>query len=314
MDLAAGNDLQVGYQTAAGGRLTIRYGNSGAVTPAASTISAATWYRLDLRVVASTNPRTADWEIDGAGQTSISRGGAGTTINTLRFGSTLSADVYTENFDDVMISATSGDYPIGSGTVEALRPDGMGTSATPGSFREEDGSAIDANTYTRLADDPMTGTAQYVRQQTIGTTAYLELTMADTSSACVVGVSGILAYHAQSNPADNGKASFFDGGTERVVFSGDMSQTAIRYASTIIAPAAASWTPGAVNGLRARVGYSSDVTGNPYWDGLLLEVATGVSVPGTVTVTSSAGNSTVTTTYTDVGSASPTLLSWSTTR
>jgi hypothetical protein len=31
-------------------------------------------------------------------------------------------------------------------------------------------------------------------------------------------------------------------------------------------------------------------------------------------VTSTAGNSTVTTTYTDVGSASPTLLTWATTR
>jgi hypothetical protein len=66
--------------------------------------------------------------------------------------------------------------------------------------------------------------------------------------------------------------------------------------------------------LEARIGYSSDVTPNPYWDALLLEVATGIYVPGTVTVTSSAGGSTVTATYTDVGSGSPTLLTWSTTR
>jgi len=64
----------------------------------------------------------------------------------------------------------------------------------------------------------------------------------------------------------------------------------------------------------ARIGYSSDVTPNPYWDALLLEVATGVTVPGTVTVTSTGGNSTVTTTYTDVGAAAPNLLTWSTDR
>jgi hypothetical protein len=69
-----------------------------------------------------------------------------------------------------------------------------------------------------------------------------------------------------------------------------------------------------VNALRARVGYSADVTPNPYWDSVLLEVATGTGVPGIVTVTSTAGSSTVTTSYRDVGSASPTLMSWSTTQ
>jgi hypothetical protein len=190
----------------------------------------------------------------------------------------------------------------------------MGTNVTPGSFSEDDGTAIDANTYNRLDDDPMTSLTQYVRQTVIGTGAYVELTMADTAAACVVGVSGVVAYHAQTTAADDGKTSFFDGATERIVLDGDMSQTSIQYASAIITPAAAAWTPGAVNGLRARIGYSSDVTGNPYWDSLLLEVATGITVPGTVTVTSTAGNSTVTTTYTDVGNNSPTLLSWSTTK
>jgi hypothetical protein len=312
LDAATGNDLRIGYQSA-GARLTIRFGNT-AVTTSSSSVAAATWYQLDLRMVANTNPRTADWQLNGVAQTSISWVGGASTINSLRFGSTVSADPYTANYDDVLMTATSGDYPLGAGTVVALRPNGMGTSATPGSFRNNDGSAIDANTYTRVDDSPMTNITEYILQQTIGTTAYVELTMADTAAACVVGVSGVLAYHAQTAAADNGKASFFDGGTERVVYSGDMSQTAIQYASAIIAPAAAAWTPGAVNGLRARVGYSNDVTGNPYWDSLLLEVATGITVPGTVTVTSTAGNSTVTTTYTDVGNASPTLLSWSTTQ
>jgi hypothetical protein len=68
------------------------------------------------------------------------------------------------------------------------------------------------------------------------------------------------------------------------------------------------------NGLRARIGYSTDVTPNPYWDGLLLEVATGVSMPGTVTVTATAGGSTVTVTYEDAGAAPPALQSWSASR
>ncbi len=305
VDAASGNDLRIGYESSTH-QLTIRYANT-AITPATSTVTAGTWYRLDLRVVTGTNPRTADWQIDGVPQTSISSSGSAATINTVRFGSTTSVDAFTANYDDYVLSTTSGDYPIGPGTVVGLRPNGMGTSSNAASFREDDGSAIDANTYNRLDDASMSDTSQYVRQQTTGTGDYLELTMADTTAACVNGVSGILAYRSATTSANDGKTSFFDGSTERVVLDGDMSQTTIRYASAIIDPAAAAWTPNAVNGLKARIGYSSDANPNPYWDALLLEVATGVTVPGTVTVTSSGGNSTVTTSYTDVGSASPNL-------
>ncbi len=312
LDAAAGSDLRLGYQ-ASSQQLTLRFA-SAAVTVGSTTVSAGTWYRIELRLVASTNPRTADWRIDGVAQTAISATETASTVSTLRLGSTVVADTFTANYDDVLISVTSGNYPIGAGTVVGLRPDGMGTNSTPGSFRNDDATAIDANTYLRLDDSPMTGLTDYVRQQTIGATAYIEVTFGDTSTSCVVGVSGLLAYHAAGTAADNGKTSIFDGSTERVVFSGDMSETALQYVSVIVAPASAPWTPTAVNGLKGRIGYSSDVTPNPYWDGLLLEVATGVSVPGTVTVTSTAGDSTITTTYTDVGASSPTLLTWSTTR
>ena len=211
-----------------------------------------------------------------------------------------------------MISTTSGDYPIGPGTVVALRPDGMGTSVNTGSFREDDGSVIDANTYNRLDNSPISDTTQYVRQQTIGTGDYVEFTLDNTSTSCVTGVSAILAFRSATTAANDGKTSIFSGSTERIILDGDMSQTTQQYVSSILNPATAPWTPSAVNGLRLRIGYSSDVTPNPYWDSVLLEVATGIYVPGTVTVTSTGGNSTVTTTYTDVGSAAPTLLTWST--
>ena len=313
LDAAAGNDLILGY-VAATQRLTMRFGAT-AVVPAASAASAGTWYRIDVRLAANTNPRTGAWQIDGVAQTGLTNvAGAATTIATVRLGSTVVADNFTANYDDVLISATSGDYPIGPGTVVGLRPDGMGTHNTPGSFRNDDATAIDANTYLRLDDSPMTILTDYVRQQTIGATNYIELTFANTGASCVVGVAGVLAYHAAGTPADNGKASIFDGSTERILLSGDMSVTPLTYRVAIVAPAASAWTQGAVNGLRGRIGYSADVTPNPYWDGLLLEVATGVAIAGTVTVTSTAGNSTVTATYTDAGPLMPTDLSWSTNR
>jgi hypothetical protein len=150
----------------------------------------------------------------------------------------------------------------------------MGTNVNPASFSHEDATAIDANSYTRLADNPLSSVTQYVRQQVIGAGDYLELTMADTAATCIVGVSGIVAYHSAGTPVNDGKASIFDGATERVIVSGDLSLVPLQYASAIVAPAAGTWTTGAVNGLQARVGYSADVT-QPVLGSVLLEVATG---------------------------------------
>ena len=52
-----------------------------------------------------------------------------------------------------------------------------------------------------------------------------------------------------------------------------MSQTALQYKSAVVKPAGLSWTQAAVNGLLARVGYSTDSTPNPYWDAIVLEAA-----------------------------------------
>ena len=308
LDAVAGNDLRLGYQ-ASSQRLTVRFG-AGAVTPATVSVAAATWYRLDLRLTANTNPRTADWQIDGVAQPAISSAGTASTVNRLILGSTVGADAYTVNFDDVVTSATSADYPIGAGSVLPLRPDGVGTHDTPGSFRHQDGSAIDATTHQRLDDDPLTSSTDYVRQEVAGATNYIELTFGDTGAGCVVGVAGIVAYHAASSTANVGKTSVFDGATERIIFSGDMSEVALFYRSAIVARPA-GWTTAAVNALRGRIGYASDVSPNPYWDALLLEVATGSSTPGTVTITATAGDSTVVATYLDAGAAPPTLLTWS---
>jgi hypothetical protein len=311
-DLAAGNDLRLGYQVSPS-RFTLRFGN-GAMTAGSTAISAGIWYRIDLRLIANTNPRTAAWQIDGVDQTAISANGAASTVNTIRLGSTVAADSFTVNYDDVMISATAGDYPLGSGTVVGLRPAAMGTSAGTGSFRNNDGSTISATTWQGLDDDPMSSTADYVRQQTIGTGDYVELTFDQTTATCVTGVSALLAYHSAGTAANDGRTSIVDGSTERIVLDGDMSVTSLRYVDLIVSPAASAWTVSAANALRARIGHSSDVTPNPYWDALLLEVATGIYVPGTVTVTASAGGSTVTATYTDVGNAAPNLLTWTTSR
>jgi hypothetical protein len=311
IDTVSGSDLQVGYQ-AATQRLTLALG--GPPVPATATISAATWVRLDLRLRAGTDPRSASWEVDGASQPPVSSAELVSTVTGLRLGSTVAADAFTVNVDDVIVSATPADFPIGAGAVLPLRPDGMGTSATPGSFHREDGSAIGANSYQALTDNPMTSLTDYIRQDAVGGSSYVELTLSDTTASCIVGVSGLLAYHAAGPGTNNGTTTIVDGATERILYSGDMSERVLFYRTAIITPATA-WTTASVNNLRARIGYSTDVSPfNPYWDALLLQVATGQSRPGSVTVSATAGASTVTATYPDVGAGTPVLDAWSTSR
>jgi hypothetical protein len=157
--------------------------------------------------------------------------------------------------------------------IVRLVPDSMGTSVGAANFRNNDGTAIDANSWQRLDEVPMTSTADYVRQQANSGSSYVEFGLQAATETCIRDVSAVLAYHAASTSADNGKTSLFDGAAETVVFGGDMSQTGLQYKSAVVTPAFATWNQAAVNGLVARVGYSTDSVPNPYWDAMVLEVA-----------------------------------------
>ena len=71
---------------------------------------------------------------------------------------------------------------------------------------------------------------------------------------------------------NNGKTSVFDGSNETVVYSGSMNTTSLSYKAAVIGPTGGSWTRSELNGLAARVGYSSDTSPMPYWNALMVEV------------------------------------------
>jgi hypothetical protein len=266
----SGTDLVFGYDQSSQ-KFSLTLGASTATS--ASTVSAGTWYLIDLLYDLRANPHLGDWRVDGVAQPQVTRAAAASTASGLGLGATTNASVYTANFDDVLVANQARAYPIGDGKVVRLSPDGIGTHNTPGDFRDDDNSAVDVTSWQRIDDVPMTATTDYVLQQNSSGTSYLEFTFGNTSETCIREISAVLAYRSATNTANTGKTSVFDGATESVVFSGDMSDTAIQYKNTLLTPAAGAWTQAAVNGLVARVGFASDANPDPYWDSLLLELA-----------------------------------------
>ena len=136
-----------------------------------------------------------------------------------------------------------------------------------------DGTDIGATTaYDKLNSIPPT-TTNYVRQATVGTTRYAEVNFADISvtRSGIIGAIGILAYTSATTTANQGaciisKDSFstqtdiWGNPTTRADYS-DGSTSNLFYKSALIAGVTNDTT---VNALQARIGYSNDVSPNPY--------------------------------------------------
>jgi hypothetical protein len=126
-----------------------------------------------------------------------------------------------------------------------------------------------------------------------------------------------MAAHPNGTSANNTKTSVFDGATESVLYSGDISinNVALAFATRPITPGGA-WTQARVNGLKMRFGYGSDLNPIVNWDSMLVEVAwtTVAGGPATVTIVGTGGGSTTTTTYPDAGAGIPTLSTWTVTK
>jgi Tfp pilus assembly protein PilX len=291
------------------------------------TIATGTWYSFDFRMqVIGTDTRMAEWYLDGVAQPTVSvvdspgSGGAGPRINFGQVG--VIGSVYTAYYDDVIISSTPGDFPIGDVRISPLVPDAMGTHNTPGNFQNNDNSAINAGptppgSHTRIDESPMNVTTDSIKQVTASATSYIEATFGDTTQTCIRGADAIMAAHPAGTSSNNTKTSIFDGATETVLYSGDISDTnaALHHAQRPIT-AGGAWSQARVNGLKLRLGYGADIGPLVSWDSVLVEVAyaTVASGPATVTIVGTGGGSTVSTSYTDAGAGVPSLTTWTTTK
>jgi hypothetical protein len=243
------------------------------VVPGTATLQVGTWHVIDFRYNVAGATHTADWRVDGAAQPGASTPAGTTTINQVQFG-TNAAETVDAHYDDVLMSRSSGDYPLGDGRVFALRPNGTGTHVNPSHFRTDGGGALTATSWNRLDEAPMDSLTDYVEQFTANASSYAEFHLDDTSETCVRAAHATFATHSpSSNKANDMKISAFDGATESVIRQGDMAanNTVSRDYGAPLTPAA-GWTQSAVNGLVIRWGYGADINPLQQLDSVLVEI------------------------------------------
>jgi Tfp pilus assembly protein PilX len=282
-----------------------------------------TWYNFDIRMqMTGTDTRMAEWSLDGVAQPTVSAvdspgSGSGTTVVFGQWGTSTFGGAYTAYYDDVVLSTTPSDYPIGDMNISPLRPDSVGTHVNPTYFNERHSWAPDVNSWQYFDDNPMNQNVDYYRQITVSGTSYMELNFQDTTQTCIRGVAPEMDAHPEGTSANNTKTSFFDGATEFILYQGDISfaTTGLAFAIKPMT-AAGGWTQARVNGLKVRFGYGTDINPIVAWDDFDIQMAwTPVNnTPATITIVGTGGGSTVSTSYSDAGAGVPTLSTWTTTK
>lgn len=248
------------------------------------TLSTGTWYRLDFRFITNGTNHTIDWQVGGTAQTqAITNDSPGAQdMTNFRLGTTLSAtgDIF---YDDFVLSFTSGDYPLGPGGTERLAPSADGTH-NAGTNTIEDNAGTDIGTttaYDKVNSVPPDSTA-YIKQSATGTGNYAEVSLADISAthSAILAVNGRLAYTSSATQSNQGGCIISkDDFTNSYIIYGepsiradysDGSTSNLYYKKVLIT----AWTSDAdINAMKIRMGYSGDVTPNPYWIDTWTEVS-----------------------------------------
>ena len=282
--LLEGGTIEAGVEIATDG--TIRLRQSGGSIQTGPNVADGEWHRLDYLLNRTATTHTCDWEVDGVAQTQSTRTGqtAGATTVNFALGSFATTNTMTVWFDDLVISATSGDYPLGPHKVLSSVPmdDGTHNAGTDGM---EDTAGADINGTTveawPLMDEWPAGSDR-VQQNGTGTGEYAEVLFEDATETTIWAVVGFAALSSATTTANNGTTRVVDvdGTTLTNIYAGDMSSTAPHYRRALVAvPGGGSWDQTKFNGLKVRVGFSSDGSPIPYWNSLLLQYAV-PEVPG----------------------------------
>lgn len=268
-------------------------GTTGATGVAVST---GQWYRIDLSIDSSNNPHLTDVQVDGVACGQHSNSSAIYTYGpaSVRLGNGLTAATQDTFYDDVIMSVTLADYPIGEGKVISYvaNADGTHTSTstniTKGTIATPVGTAITSATtdaFNWVNGRPILGGAtdntRLINQQTASSAQYVEVAFEDSAEdRAPRSVEVLTADREASTATCNFITKLNDNGTESdVINRGTVAGvTTDRYATKQFAapPTGGSWNlnasgAGSFQNIKARFGYSSDATPDVYWRGIIIE-------------------------------------------
>lgn len=293
-EFGRGGDTFCTFSVTTGGILQARArSNPAGTNQQFGVISTGVWYWVDFRFIHSANPWTLDWRVNGVAQTQASEplaaiGAANWQWFLEAFPDTGSDVGATDvSFDDLAISHTSGDYPLGDGRGLAMVPNAEATHATEANFEvttDSFGAATELNTITdgwnRIDDIPWTTSAtDYLRQSTASTTAYAEFDLTDPSpavsdGAVVNGVTMLSWMRGATATSCEARHTIDLSGTAPGTTTFTLTTTGRVVGRTIYAtdPGGGAWSGADVKALQVRWGHSNDVNPNPWCDAIMVEI------------------------------------------
>lgn len=302
----SGSGVQAVYRSATqqlGVQMSHSTLGAGTEVLSTATLSADTWYSLDLYLDMAQEIRSsgwwADWALDGVAQTRATRTATTAsdvaTITQVRLG-WLTSSTATIRYDDLVGSKHPGHFPLGDIGVYPMPVDPAGTvtvttAASFSTFTNNGTLNTTFNTTTaRNAVDeipPTIGaTADGFVQDAAATGDYVELPMTSRDAAsfgqALRGVRWYFCGWAVSASANTIGFRGYDGTTETTLFAAadpnfDNSTTnpawVCRMHRTLAASTPYAWTQAGLDALAARVGFSSSATVNVGVHAILAEVA-----------------------------------------
>lgn len=252
-------------------------------------VTTGVWYRIDFDfTIDVAGNDTSACQVDGVACTSATAAGAAAGQTQLELGviGGVTADLY---IDDLIISTTGADYPIGAGYGIGYVPnaDGTHTATTTTIVRGTTGAPTGGGNVAGSTDTnawvngrPLLGGAtdntRLVNQQTNGATLYAEVDFeASGEPNAPQAVEVITADRQAGTGLGVFQTKLNDNGTEDAIANRGSVAGVItdQYVNKMYATmvGGGAWTLTRFNALKARFGYSSDANPDQYWRGIMIE-------------------------------------------
>jgi len=243
------------------------------------TVTTGVWYLTDLKINSSANPWTVDGRVGGTDLAQITTAQAANTNSSLVLGvDALASPTFEILYDDIAISNTLADYPLGAGQGWCGVPTADGTHNVAGAadFRRGGTTTDILNTTTDAyllvdevpLDDATPDADDHIRiVAPANVTDYVELVFGPAPgfvalTVAPTGVQVIGEVFAAGTGLSDEIIRLNDGGSLDIIYDGtglagvtDGTYKTKHYAT---APSGGAWTAAKVNALRLRYGYAND--------------------------------------------------------